>query len=152
MGEVQPQFEAVRNAEQERRASRWERRYGLLLESLPEAVYTQDEAGNLIAANAAGEHLSGFSRQELLRLNIRELLPPEFHEMVTALLQQAKDGQRQFSAAAELIARDGSRRPVAMHASILCDPGWPLAGAVPGRELPPEKRAKKRVTRKRASV
>ena len=139
MSQAQWQLDLQRTVELERRAGLWQRQYRLLLESLPEAVYTQDESGNLISTNSAGERLSGFTRQELLRMSVRQLLP-EFHQSSTEMLEQASAGDQQFSAAAELLARDGSRRPVTVHASILCDPGWPMLVQYVVREAPSEKR------------
>jgi len=140
MSEAQRQFDLQRMLEFERRAELWHRQYRRLLESLPDAVFIQDETGNLVSTNAAGERLSGFTRQELLRMNIRQLLP-EFPEPATDLLEQASGGERQFSAAAELLTRDGSRRPVTLHASVLCDAGWPLLVQYVVREAAPEKRS-----------
>ncbi len=134
MSEAQRQFDAQRIHELERRAEMWQRQYRFLLESLPEAVYLQDEAGNLVSTNTAGERLSGFTRQELLRMNVRELLTPECQD-------QAKAGIPQFSAAAELLTRDGSRRPVALHASILRAPDGPMLVQYIVREAVPERRS-----------
>ena len=51
----------------EERARFWEAEHSSLLDSFPDAVFTLDLKGNLIAMNAAGERLSGFSRAEFLQ-------------------------------------------------------------------------------------
>src|SRR4051794_19275602 len=125
MSEARREFDVHRMRELERRAEMWERQYRLLLDSLPDAVFTEDERGNLIATNAAGERLSGFPRPELLRMKIRELLPE---------LPALPESGGHFTAAVELRAHDGSRRPVTLHASLVNEPGWPVVVQYVARE------------------
>ncbi|HEY2014848.1 MAG TPA: PAS domain S-box protein, partial [Bryobacteraceae bacterium] len=130
MTEAQREFDHHRLLEVERRAELIQRQYHLLLESLSDAVYTHDEGGNLISTNSAGERLSGFTRQELLRMNIRQLVTPRIPD----------DRCGRFTAKGELLTRNGSRRPVAVEASILRDPDWPTVVQYVVRETVPEKR------------
>jgi PAS domain S-box-containing protein len=132
MSEARREFDLHRMRELERRAEMWERQYRLLLDSLPDAVFTEDEKGNLISTNAAGERLSGFPRQELLRIKIRELLPD---------LPGLPESGGHFTAAVELRARDGSRRPVTLHANIVHEPGWPVVVQYVARETAVGKRS-----------
>src|ERR1017187_8001349 len=115
-----------RMREAERRAQIWQRQYRLLSESLSDAVYIQDEAGNLVSTNAAGAQLSGFAREELLRMNIRQLLAPESSAPVMSLLEQAIADDLHFVTEAEILTRDGSHQPVALrseeHTSELQSP------------------------------
>ena len=115
-----------RMREAERRAQIWQRQYRLLSESLSDAVYIQDEAGNLVSTNAAGAQLSGFAREELLRMNIRQLLAPESSAPVMSLLEQAIGDDLHFVTEAEILTRDGSHQPVALEVSILQGPDCPL--------------------------
>ncbi len=127
MSETQVQLDlSQRMRESERRAQLWQRQYRLLSESLPDAVYIQNESGDLVSINAAGVRLSGFEREELLRMNIRQLLAPESFALVMSLLEQAISGDGYFAAEAEILTRDGSHQRVALEGSILHEPEWPL--------------------------
>src|ERR1043165_2674106 len=134
MPEAKREFEDNRIRELEHRADMWRRQYHLLLEILPEAVYLQDESGNLVSTNSAGVRLTGFSSQELLCMKIGDVLTPDFSD-------QAMSGITQFSAAAELLTRDCTRRPVAVHVSILREPSGPMLVQYLVREDVAEKRA-----------
>ncbi|MBZ5620802.1 MAG: PAS domain S-box protein [Acidobacteriia bacterium] len=127
-----------RMRESERRAELWQHQYRLLLDSHPDAVYVQDTAGNLVATNAAGERLSGFGRQELLRMNFRQLLAPESREPVMNLLQQALTGDRHFLSEAEFLTRDGSHQPILLEASILQEGDGPLTVQYIARKSVPQ--------------
>src|SRR6266700_4387162 len=96
----------------EERARFWEAEYSSLLDSFPDAVFTLDLKGNLIAMNAAGERLSGFSRAEIPGMNIRQLLTPESY---AALTQDAIAADQPFSGQAEWLSRGGSVVPVEVH-------------------------------------
>ncbi len=50
----------------------------VLFEAIDDAVFVHDEAGNILEANPAACRRLGYSREELLRLNTREIDDPEF--------------------------------------------------------------------------
>src|SRR5438046_10390210 len=99
----------------EERARFWEAEYSSLLESFPDAVFTLDLQGNLRAMNAAGERLSGFRREDISGMNIRQLLTSESE---VAAVQEAIAGDQPFSGQAELLTRGGSVLPVDIHITI----------------------------------
>ncbi len=98
----------------EERARFWEAEHSSLLDSFPDAVFTLDLKGNLIAMNAAGERLSGFSRAEIPGMNIRQLLTPESY----VLMQDAIAADQPFSGQAEWLTRGGSAVPVEVHITV----------------------------------
>jgi PAS domain S-box-containing protein len=53
-----------------------EERYRELIENANDIVFTLDLAGNVTSINSAVERLTGFSREELLHMNMREFLTP----------------------------------------------------------------------------
>jgi hypothetical protein len=127
-----------RMRELERRVQLWQRQYRLLLESLSDAVFIQDEAGNLVSTNAAGAGLSGFAREELLRMNIRQLLAPESCAPVMNLLEHAISGDLHFVTDAQILTREGSHQPVSLEVNILQEPGWPLMVQYLARRAAPQ--------------
>src|SRR5690349_21671060 len=112
---------AVAHSSPEERARFWEAEYWSLLDSLPDAVYTQDLEGNIVSSNTAGERLSGFQRSELVRMNIRQLVTAESHASATTLVQDAIAGRQQMPAQAELVTRNGSVVPIELHIVIRRD-------------------------------
>jgi len=122
---VQPDLQQ-RLRETERRARLWQRQYRLLSESLPDAVFMQNEAGDVVSANAACERLSGFTREQLLRMNVWQLLSAESHQSLKELLEQAIHGDPNFETEVEILTAEGVHQPVVLEVSVLQDPEWPL--------------------------
>ena len=52
-----------------------ERNYRTLIELAPDAFFRGDREGNFIAVNDRSLHLTGYSRDELLKLNMKDLFP-----------------------------------------------------------------------------
>ena len=139
MPEVQRHLDVHPLLELERKAELWKRQYRLLLDSVSDAVFTEDDGGGLISANAAAERLSGYTGEELLGMNMSELLPG-FCDPALEALESPANFEQHFSAAAELQARDGMRKPVNVHATVLRDPQCPLLVQYIVRDAAPDKR------------
>jgi len=54
-----------------------ERKYSSYIENAPDAVFVVDEKGNYVDANNAATKITGYSREELLKMNIRDITPVE---------------------------------------------------------------------------
>ena len=68
-------------------------RYRQLLDNSNDIIYTHDFEGRFTSLNRSGERISGYSRQEALRMNIREMLTPESAEIAYGLLQALRAGE-----------------------------------------------------------
>lgn len=72
---------AIRDSAERKRAERAlresESKYRLLLEQASDGIHTYDLGGNFIETNSKLCELLGYTREELLRLNVRDLIPPE---------------------------------------------------------------------------
>src|SRR5712691_659498 len=54
-----------------------EERYRELFENANDIIYTLDLAGNITSVNQAGEIITGYTREELLQMNMAQLLTSE---------------------------------------------------------------------------
>src|SRR5262245_3802566 len=134
MSDAQREPGARHILELEQRAVRWEQRYHRLLAELTDAVYLHDATGAVVSVNPAAERLSGFTREEVLRMNIRDLFSPD-------LSRQAETGVREYSTTCEAVTRGGDRLPVFVHGTVLFEPGEPLVIQCIARESLPPRRA-----------
>jgi PAS domain S-box-containing protein len=83
-------------------------RYRSYLENAPDGVFIADREGNYIEVNQAACRLTGYSREELLSLGIRQILAPESYENgVRHFETLARTGNS--SGDLSLQRRDGSR-------------------------------------------
>ena len=55
--------------------ARDESRFRELLEAAPDAIIEVDQSGAIVLANRVAEQLFGYSREELLRMNVDALVP-----------------------------------------------------------------------------
>lgn len=93
-----------------------EKRLRQVLETASEAVLEADTEGHILLVNRAAEKMLGYSREELLKLNIEQLVPEELRSVHAQ--QRAKYAQkpvmRRMGVGLELSAqrKDGSTFPV----------------------------------------
>ncbi len=112
------------DAEKEaRKAKVAERRFQSMVESAPDAVVTADIQGRIIQVNSQTEAIFGYSRDELLRLKVEDLIPERFRVRHNGHRAEfhAAPCQRTMGAGLELFGqrKDGSEFPVEISLSPL---------------------------------
>src|SRR5207247_6004578 len=65
-----------KHAEEELKKS--EERYRDLVENAHDIIYSHDLDGNYTSVNRAGEQITGYTRDECLKLNVVQTIAPEF--------------------------------------------------------------------------
>ncbi len=96
-----------KQAEQKLRES--EDRYRDLVEHSQDLICTHDLDGRLLSLNPLPAKILGYSRDELLNTDMRDLIPPEFHEEYDRYLETVrKNGDAQGTMI--VVARNGERR------------------------------------------
>lgn len=78
-------------AEKEMRLS--EEKFRNLIEFAPDAFFQGDDQGNFILVNDKAIELTGFSRDELLTMNMIQLFPPDVQERKPLRYEQLKSGE-----------------------------------------------------------
>jgi len=68
-----------------------ERRYRELFENANDLIFTHDLSGRMTSCNRATERLTGYSRAELLQMNVTDLLLPEHAAEVLAKLARLRE-------------------------------------------------------------
>jgi PAS domain S-box-containing protein len=85
-----------------------EQRYRSLFEHHPDAIFILSTAPRLVSANAAAERISGYSLDELTRLDFADLVEPDGLAVVRRLFRRVLVGEAQSGQVA-IRARDGRR-------------------------------------------
>lgn len=92
--------------------------YQELLDDVSDLVLDSASDGRLIFVNAAACEIAGYSREQLLALNIQQLFAPECFSSVQALLESAQDATQEdaipnrdegASAEVQIVANHGER-------------------------------------------
>ena len=101
-----------------------EERYRRLVDNITDVVFTIDLKGNFTFCSPATEMMTGYSVQQLLSMNMKELIAPEHFPEIQERLQARIQGERylpphQF----EIIKADGKRIPVEMTTTRIVEKG-----------------------------
>lgn len=89
-----------------------EGRFRELFDNAGDFIYTIDLSGNFTSINRMGERLTGYSREELLVSNIREISAPESLAAVLRMMDYTVEGVTAAIYEVELVAKTGRRVPV----------------------------------------
>lgn len=112
-------------AERSLRAS--EEQYRELFENANDIVYSLDLEGRVTSMNVAGQRITGYSRDELPGMNIRELVAGADHDALERALQTSSEDLAVRPAFhLHFLARDGRRIPVEVNSRVIRRDGQPV--------------------------
>ncbi|MBU3926464.1 MAG: PAS domain S-box protein, partial [Bacteroidetes bacterium] len=94
--------------------------YRMLLDFAPDAFFHGDAKGNFIAVNIAATELTGFNRDELLKMNMKDLFSEEQLKKRPLNYQSLKEGQK-IKTIREVIKKDGSTLFVEMNSKKMIE-------------------------------
>ncbi len=103
-----------------------EERYRDLVENAIDIIYTHDLAGRYTSVNRAVENITGYSREEALRLNLIDTVAPEYVERAKQMIAEKLAGREITAYEIELIAKDGHRVAVEVNTRIVYENGIPV--------------------------
>ncbi len=103
-----------------------EQRFRDLFDNAGDFIYTVDLMGNFTSINRMGERLTGYSREELLASNIREVVAPESLADVLRMMDYTVKGASPAIYEVEVVAKTGRRVPVEISTRLLYRGGQPV--------------------------
>ncbi|MEO7650149.1 MAG: PAS domain S-box protein, partial [Bryobacteraceae bacterium] len=104
-----------------------EERYRELFENAYDMLYTHDLGGRITSVNRAGEQITGFTREEILRMQISDLAAPEHKTIPAHMMERKIGGEPVTSYNLELLTKDGMRVPVEIISRLIFRKGAPVA-------------------------
>jgi PAS domain S-box-containing protein len=97
-----------------------ESKFKSYINNAPDGIFVTDENGNYIEVNKAACETTGYSKEELLSMNLIDLIPPEDHEKaIEAFGTVVKKGY--VDVESHFIKKDGNRRWWRVTATKLSD-------------------------------
>ena len=138
--ELKDMFQERRRAEDALKAS--EARYRLIMDTAQEMIITLDLTGRPTLINPAALQATGYGKEEVMAMNIRQILPPESLDQLTASLalrQQGDATRRRYEI--EIISKNGRRIPMEMSTALLTDKDAPSGVLIIARNISERKQA-----------
>jgi PAS domain S-box-containing protein len=104
-----------------------EERYRALVENAHDIIYEHDLEGHYTSANKAGERITGYSREESLKLSFAQTLAPEYLEKARRMVRRKLAGEKMTAYDLEIIAKDGKRIALEVNTSLVFKNGIPVS-------------------------
>jgi PAS domain S-box-containing protein len=134
--EYRRKLESVR---QELRVS--EDRYRYLIENAHDAIWLHDLEGNFITVNKATEKLTGYTQEELGRMNVKSFLSEESLELAQQIREKLLNNESvEQPYEQRIFRRDGSEAYMQLTTSLVSDKGQPVAFHHIARDITEQKR------------
>jgi len=112
-----------------------EARYRELFENANDIIYTHKLTGDFTSLNRAGEEVTGYSREEALRMNIADVLAPEYVSIARQSIAQKTNQDAPTVYELEIIAKDGHRVRLEVSTRLICRDGKAVGIQGVGRDL-----------------
>src|SRR5215813_13864048 len=97
-----------------------------LLECASDVIFTHDLDGNFTSFNRAAELLTGYTREEGLRLNIADVIAPEYLAEARNATGRQVSGETLAAREMEIISAGGLRIPIEVNSHLICRDGKPV--------------------------
>lgn len=112
-----------------------EARFRDLFENANDLIYTHDLSGNFTSLNRAGEIITGYSRDEALRMNIAQVVAPDFLDAARTMMSRKLDGEVPGTYELEIVAKDGRRVVLEISTRLIVVDGMPMGIQGIGRDI-----------------
>jgi PAS domain S-box-containing protein len=130
-------------AEQALRES--EERYRELVENANDVIYTLDLEGSLTSVNNAGVLVSGYTREELLQMNLSQFLRPDSLAAGLQMLDRQPAGEVRTNYEIEARAKDGGLVTLEISNRLISRDGQPIGVQGVARDISKRRRAEEAV-------
>ncbi len=129
----------IQVAHQELRTS--EERYRELFENALDAIWLHDLDGNIITVNMATERLTGYSMEELCKMNVKSFLSDESLDLARQIRSKILNNEPvEQPYEQRIFRRDGSEAFVQLATSLILNNGVPVAFQHIARDVTAQKR------------
>src|SRR5579859_5776981 len=116
-----------------------------LLENANDMIYTQDLEGNFTWVNQAVLRITGYSFEEATRMNMADVVPPEFHPVVNKIRADRKNGLPTPPYEIEIVTKSRRRVPIEVSTRLINKDGVPIGVQGTARDITERRRASEAV-------
>lgn len=106
--------------------AQYERCYLGLMENATEIIYTHDLQGNFTSINKTGECVLGYSSAEILEMNFRQVIAPQYVLAVWRTVSQMLSSRKPSTFGATVMTKEGGNVQVEFNIHLLYKAGTPI--------------------------
>ncbi|MDQ3586402.1 MAG: PAS domain S-box protein, partial [Acidobacteriota bacterium] len=122
-----------------------EERYRELFENANDVIYTHDLKGNFTSLNKAGERITGYTREEVLSLNVADLVAPEHLPLARQMISRKASERVSTVYELEIMAKGGQRVTLEASTQLIYEDGRPAGVQGVARDITERKVAAERL-------
>ncbi|MEO7651643.1 MAG: diguanylate cyclase, partial [Bryobacteraceae bacterium] len=115
--------------------------YRDLVENANDLIYVTDLQGNFTAINRAAQRISGYTKEEVLRMNIAQLVAPESLASARQMIQTTLRGEQGTTSNLDLVTKAGRRLTLEISYRLVLQGGIPQGMHAIGRDVTERRRA-----------
>jgi diguanylate cyclase (GGDEF)-like protein/PAS domain S-box-containing protein len=104
-----------------------EERYRELVENANDIIYTHDLTEGFTSLNRAGEKITGYSRDDILRMNFAQVVAPEYVELARQMMARKLAGDPPRIYELEILGREGRRIALELNTRLIFKDGKAVA-------------------------
>ena len=119
--------------ERDRRES--EERYRELFENANDIIYTHDLQGNFTSLNRTGERITGYSREETIKMNVADVIAPEYLNLARDMIAHKAAENVSTVYEIEIISKKGRRVRLEVSTRLIFRDGKPVGVQGIARDL-----------------
>ncbi|GAB4351758.1 MAG: sigma 54-interacting transcriptional regulator OrpR [Candidatus Abyssubacteria bacterium] len=110
--------------------------FPLIFDTISHGIFTIDSGGRITSFNRMAEKLTGYTREEAIGKQCRDIFRADFCEVECPLKRSIKTRERSEAVEVNIMTKDGRRLPIAISTSALVDrEGCVLGGVEMFRDL-----------------
>ncbi|MDX6383501.1 MAG: hypothetical protein QOK48_1074 [Blastocatellia bacterium] len=118
-----------------------EERYRELFQNANDVIYTIDLAGNFTSLNQTGERVTGYTREEALKMNLTQVVLPEHVGVAREMLARKLDNDVSTVYELEIITKSGRQIPLELSSRLIYEGGKPVGVQGIARDISSRKAA-----------
>ncbi|HKR13704.1 MAG TPA: PAS domain S-box protein [Pyrinomonadaceae bacterium] len=112
-----------------------EERYRELFENANDIIYTHDLQGNFTSLNRSGERITGYTREETMKMNVSDVIAPEYLNLAREMIAQKSSQKVSTVYEIDIISKDGRRIRLEVSTRLIFRDGRPAGVQGIARDL-----------------
>ncbi|HEX5884549.1 MAG TPA: PAS domain S-box protein, partial [Pyrinomonadaceae bacterium] len=114
---------------------RSQKHYRELFENANDIIYTHDLQGNFTSLNRSGERITGYSREEVSKLNVADVIAPEYLKLARDMIAHKASEKVSTVYELEIITKQGRRVRLEVSTRLVFRDGKPIGVQGIARDL-----------------